>query len=322
MILRDPTEQEIHDRISRLAYDLWQDNQQSSSEENWQVATNLFWASCIINEFRLSEDFIVNNIDKFRDLTCLAYNQYIPESIYHKFKINDLIYQNLSNDFIISNKISKLNFQNIPEQLIDADSLDIHYMVKHQKLSHATQEKLIKDKHWQWVIMYQKLSDDLILYLLESSASSRKFIFRYQKVNESLKQEYQACTFSWLDHEKPLKLDLIKESGLYEIVNDEYIIAYKTTDIGCRSIFNKRYRYEPGRTYECGNCDCWLTNENSFGLSAWTREEAIKYGAYNNLGNSNTRLFKLRIDIDDVGVLLNSGKIRCFKQTVLEEEQI
>ncbi|MFA5600687.1 MAG: hypothetical protein WDA06_08850, partial [Phenylobacterium sp.] len=70
--------------------------------------------------------------------------------------------------------------------------------------------------------------------------------------------------------------------------------------------------YEIGKTYK-SHCDCNLTNENSFGLSAWTKKEALEY-------YPKGKLLKVKIDIKDIGAIVHNGnKIRCFKFEVLEE---
>jgi hypothetical protein len=79
---------------------------------------------------------------------------------------------------------------------------------------------------------------------------------------------------NWLYIPKEEKLNIIKKSNLYEIIDDTYIIAYKSTRSGY-SVFNWQYYYEVGKTYE-SHCDCNLNKENSFGLSAWTKEQALE----------------------------------------------
>ena len=55
-----------------------------------------------------------------------------------------------------------------------------------------------------------------------------------------------------------------------------------------------------------------MDEENSFGLSAWTKEKALEY--------YEGELYKVKIHIDDVGALVQKGsKIRCFKLEVIEK---
>ena len=113
---------------------------------------------------------------------------------------------------------------------------------------------------------------------------------------------------------KEEKLVYIKENTNYEIVNDECILAYKSTRQEGWSVFNWQYKYEVGKTYE-SHCDCNILEENSFGLSAWTREGALKY-------HNEGELYLVKINIEDIGAIVHDNKkIRCFKLEVLERIQ-
>ena len=77
---------------------------------------------------------------------------------------------------------------------------------------------------------------------------------------------------------------------------------------------NFQYKYDVGETYEA-HCDCNINNENSFGLSAWTKEGALNY---HNTG----KLLKVKIYFDDLGVIVHYGaKLRCKKMFIVEEVQ-
>jgi len=96
------------------------------------------------------------------------------------------------------------------------------------------------------------------------------------------------------------------------VLDDNYIIAYKSVREGYYSVYNFQYKYEVGKTYT-SHCDCNLDKENSFGLSAWTREGALDY--YNK-----GRLLKVKIPIEKVGAIVwNNNKIRCFELEVIGE---
>jgi len=113
---------------------------------------------------------------------------------------------------------------------------------------------------------------------------------------------------------KEEKLEYIKNNTDYEVVDNEYIIAYKSCRDNGYSKYNFQYRYEVGKTYE-SHCDCNLGYENSFGLSAWTREGALEY--------CKEKLFKVRVNVEDIGAIVhNNNKVRCFKLTILEEVKI
>ena len=97
-------------------------------------------------------------------------------------------------------------------------------------------------------------------------------------------------------------------------MDDKYIIAYKSVRKDNRSVYKPTvYLYEIGKEYK-SRCDHNIDKENSYGLSAWTREGAL---AYHNVG----KLLKVRIDIEDIGAIVhNSNKIRCRKLLILEED--
>jgi hypothetical protein len=97
---------------------------------------------------------------------------------------------------------------------------------------------------------------------------------------------------------------------LYEL-DGEYVVAYKGIKSDNYSAFNFQYKYEVGESYE-SHCDCNNDEENSFGLSAWTLDEAKEY--------CNQKIIKVKIHISDIGALVHDcHKIRCFKLQVLEE---
>ncbi|HUU86516.1 MAG TPA: hypothetical protein VMX17_02035, partial [Candidatus Glassbacteria bacterium] len=139
----------------------------------------------------------------------------------------------------------------------------------------------------------------------------------YQKLSEKFIEKHnltiqETC---WLYKTKEEKLEYIRDNTNYEVVDNQYIVAYKSTRIDGSSVFNCQYTYKIGNTYE-SHCNCNIDNENSFGLSAWTKEEALEY--YNR-----GKLFKVKIDINDIGCFVqDDGKIRCWKLTVLEEVEI
>ena len=108
---------------------------------------------------------------------------------------------------------------------------------------------------------------------------------------------------------KLIKKKQIIDCGLYECHKD-YFIAYKAIRSDRYSHLNFQYQYLPNQTYEC-HCDC-TSEENSFGLSVWTYEEAKRYC-------DSGLIVKVRVRYEDVGRLVHdSNKIRCFKIEVLE----
>jgi hypothetical protein len=103
-----------------------------------------------------------------------------------------------------------------------------------------------------------------------------------------------------------LKMQVIN-TGLYECY-DDYFIGYKGIRGDRYSNYNFQYQYLPGETYET-HCDC-TDDENSFGLSVWTEEEARYY--------CGDLVIKIKVNYEDVGrVIHDGGKIRCKKITIL-----
>jgi len=145
---------------------------------------------------------------------------------------------------------------------------------------------------------------------------SWSLVCNHQKLSPEFCKEFnlKIPEDNWLYKTKKWKLNWIKTNTDYEIIDDQYIIAYKSVCSNGISVFNRQFQYEVGNTYEDFHCDCNSDYNNSFGLSAWTKKEALKYY---NAG----KLLKVKINIEDIGCITksNDNKIRCWKLTVLEE---
>ena len=113
---------------------------------------------------------------------------------------------------------------------------------------------------------------------------------------------------NWFNKTAEFKKKKVKATGLYEC-HEKFFYAYKGIRSDRYSDFNFQYQYLPGETYECfadGSA-----NENSFGFSVWTKEEAANY--------CNELVVKCKIYYRDVArVVHNGGKIRCSKLTILD----
>jgi hypothetical protein len=145
--------------------------------------------------------------------------------------------------------------------------------------------------NWDWIGIHQKLSEEFI-----------------QRNSDRLSKDFK--NDNWLYKSPEDRLEEIFKSKLYEIEGD-FVIAYKGIRKDRYSKYNFQYQYLVGETYEC-HADFNVTNENSFGLSAWTLEEAKKY--YSEL------VIKVKIHKDDLAALVHQGgKIRCQKFQVLED---
>lgn len=217
-------------------------------------------------------------------------------------------------------------YQKLSEQFMDdyADKLCWANVFAYQKLSEAFLRKHVDKDSWSLIAVYQKLSEPFIIEFMDRFASMNmlKDILKYQVVScelfNSIKRfEYYADTSSkWSYASKEVKLNALKNISHYEIIDDEYIVAYKMVRLDNYSHYNFQYKYEVGQEYEA-HCNCHVDEENSFGLSAWTKEKAI-------LSYDNGKLLKVHIDIDDIGVIIpeRDYKIRAKKFKVISEEPI
>ena len=228
-------------------------------------------------------------------------------------------YQKLSEQFIEkhSNKVYWTyisRYQKLSEQFIEKHSKKVNWdcISECQKLSEKFIEKHSDKVYWDCISIYQKLSEQFIEkhsdkvywdYILINQKFSEKFIKKY---------DFTIPMTCWLYKTKKEKLKYIRNNTHYKVVNNQYIIAYKSTRIDGTSVFNFQYNYQVRKTYE-SHCDCNINHDNSFGLSAWTKEKALNYY---NVG----KLFKVKINIEDIGCFIqDDNKIRCWKLTILEE---
>ena len=215
------------------------------------------------------------------------------------------------------------------------DRVDWYWISMHQKLSEDFIKEFQDKVNWDCISIYQKLSEKFIRefqnrvkwkYISMCQVLSESFIreFKdkvdwhhismYQILSESFIKEFNLKidrTTNWNYVSNDVKLKAIKDSNLYEIIDDEYIIAYKGIRSDNYSKFNFQYQYLVGNTYE-SHCNADINNEISFGLSAWTLEKAKEY--------CDEKIIKVKIHINDVKALIhNNNKIRCSKFEVIEE---
>ena len=160
--------------------------------------------------------------------------------------------------------------------------------------------------------MYQKLSEEFI----ERHAGEVDWycISKYQKLSEEFIKEYinilnmSRIDDSWNYKPTDFKKAAVEATGLYECHKD-FFYAYKGIRSDRYSKFNFQYRYMPGKTYECF-ADA-SSSEDSFGLSAWTKEGAEEY--------CSELVVKVKVYYKNVArVVHNGGKIRCGRLTVIE----
>ena len=208
-------------------------------------------------------------------------------------------------------------YQKLSEEFIRefADRVVWEYISRYQKLSEEFIREFSDKVDWSYISECQKLSEEFIREFAEKV--DWEYISSNQKLSESFIKEYKLTIpeSNWLYKTKEEKLSYLKEhcNGIYEIVDDNYVVAYKSTRVDGYSTFNFQYQYKEGEVYE-SHCDCNIDNENSFGLSVWTKEQALEH--YNE-----GKLFKVYINIGDIGAIVhNNKKIRCSKLTIVSEE--
>ena len=234
---------------------------------------------------KLSEEFIEkfqDKVDWFRISEC----QKLSEKFIEKFQDNVdwekiSMYQKLSEKFI-------KKFQ---------DNVDWIRISKYQKLSEEFIEKFQDKVNWYCISKYQKLSQGFI-------KKSQGFIKKYNlKVPEN--------NMFYFTKEQKLNLLNSGEGNPYEM-DGEHLIAYKATRHDGFSVFNFQYQYEVGKTYE-SHADGNMNNENSFGLSAWTKEKAVNY-------HNSGELYKIKVHLDDVVAIVHEKKkLRCSSIEVIEK---
>jgi len=207
--------------------------------------------------------------------------------------------------------------QTLSESFIEAhkDKIDWYWISIHQTLSESFIEAH-KDKiDWYWISKYQTLSESFIE--AHKDYVDWSWISKYQKLSKSFIERHglEIPNSCWVYKSLEEKLRILQEDGTYEIEDGRYIIAYKSVKEDYRSVYAPNfYQYKIGEEYR-SNCDCNEDEENSFGLSAWTKWGALDY-------HSEGRLLKVKIDIKDLGVMIpGSKKLRCFKFTVIGEEK-
>ena len=257
------------------------------------------------------------------DWNYISMYQKLSEQFIEQFKEKvDWIYiskhQKLSEQFIeqFQDKVDWIYismYQKLSEQFIEQfqDKVDWNYISQYQKLSEQFIEQFKEKVDWNYISQYQKLSEQFIEQFQDKV--NWYSISQYQKLSEQFIESNNLTKpiNNWNYVTKEEKLHSIKECGLYEIDGD-YIIAYKSTRENGYSVYNYQYQYEVNKEYE-SHCDANLNNENSFGLSAWTRDKALEY-------HSNGDLFKVKIHLDNVLALVHDHyKLRCDKIFVVEK---
>lgn len=230
-------------------------------------------------------------------------------------------HQNLSEDFIRKfadrvNWVSISYFQRLSENFIREfkDRVSWYYISISQILSENFIREFADKICWSYISKYQHLSEGFIkefkdkvdwYYISRHQILSKEFIEEFNNNNRVI---MKLVTASWNYKSTEEKKKAVIDTGLYEC-HEDYFIAYKGIRTDRYSKFNFQYQYLKGHTYETW-CDC-SANENSFGFSAWTEDEARDY--------CNELIVRVKVRYEDVGrVVHKGGKIRCFKLEVLD----
>ena len=190
------------------------------------------------------------------------------------------------------------------------DRVNWDYISYSQTLSEDFIREFSDRVSWVYISYRQTLSEDFI-----REFSDRVYWYSiscYQTLTEDFRKEFNVTipNNNWLYTSIEEKREIILKCGLYQIEED-CVIAYKGIKKNWESQYKRGFFYELGGTYH-SNADHNLNEENSFGLSAWTLEEAKKY--------CSERIVKVKIPIAAIAAMVhNNGKIRATSLTVIEE---
>ena len=257
------------------------------------------WLSLSTHE-GLTEEFIREFADMF-DWEYISKCQHLSEDFIREFK------DRVDWDYISS-------YQHLSEAFIRefADRVNWTYISMYQYLSEDFIREFKENVKWGWISRYQHLSEDFIREF--KGKVDWAYISKYQRLSEEFIEEFKnwvnmrLITNSWHYISTEEKKKAVMDTGLYEC-HEDYFIAYKGIRTDRYSKFNFQYQYLKGHTYETW-CDC-SANEDSFGFSAWTEDEARDY--------CNELIVRVKVRYEDVGrVVHKGGKIRCFKLEVLD----
>ena len=227
---------------------------------------------CSISQFQpLSEDFIREFTDRV-DWEGISANQHLSEDFIREFE----------------------------------DKVDWACISTYQHLSEDFIRNFLNCVDWRLVSCYQHLSEDFIREFKDWV--DWRYIYKYQRLSKEFIEEMGLLADSWHYKSTEEKKKAVMDTGLYECHND-YFIAYKGIRSDRYSAYNFQYQYLKGHTYETW-CDCSADND-SFGFSAWTEEEAREY--------CNELVVRVKVRYEDVGRVVHyGGKIRCFKMEILD----
>lgn len=257
--------------------------------------------------------------------TKIDWNRLFQKTFANNLNWGMITYQKKLSEKIMTEFSNKLNWENVcryqklSEDFMRKFSNQLFWreVCCAQILSEEFMEEFSDKIYWDTIAVHQKLSDKFILK--HKDKFKVDVLAMYQLLSKEtqniLNAELISNDLNWLYLTKEEKINFIKSNcgDAYEIVDNDYIIAYKSVKTDNYSHFNFLYKYEIGKEYEA-HCDCNLDHKNSFGLSAWTKEKVLSLLAVQ-------KVLKLHINIEDVGAIIVSehNKIRAKKFKVVEE---
>jgi len=273
----------------------------------------------LISIFKNSKKLNLSNIDWYN----ISKYQKLSESFIKEFKdhvdwYNISSYQKLSDEFIreFKDKVGWScisSYQKLSESFIREFQYKVNwsFISRYQKHSESFIREFKNYINWSYISVYQKLSESFIIEFQDKVDWS--YISKCQNLSKEFQEEFKdklgfySIEDSWYYKDESFKKNRIIESKMYEC-HDDYFIAYKGIRSDRYSNYNFQYQYLKGETYTC-HAD-HSNNENSFGLSVWTKEMATRY--------CDELVVKVKVYYKDVARIVHeNGKIRCTKINIL-----
>lgn len=258
----------------------------------------------VIDYQRVSEDFLRKHKDELVDSwqrvveKQVLSESFLEEILYYPGILEEIFaYQKVSEAFIRKHHNNK--------------AVNWNYISIHQVLSESFIDEFADRVDWWSISTYQKLSESFIEKHIDKVNWAR--INYCQKLSEEFRNKWSNfLPMVWERATKENKLAFLKRISCYEIVNDEYVVAYQAVRNNYTLVNNHRMMYEVGKEYE-SNCNCNVYDISSVGLYVGTKANALSNFSYG-------RLLKIHVDINDIGVVLSDQRIRAKKIKVVSDE--
>jgi hypothetical protein len=169
--------------------------------------------------------------------------------------------------------------RNFTEQFVRrfANKINWYQASVSMKLSEPFMKEFSDKIYWEYIQIYQNLSESFIEEFIHNMDLNE--ISKYQKLSNSFIEKYnlKISPKNWLYKTKAYKKNYIRTTT--DFIIDDGIIGYADSI----SIIES-------------HCDCNSDCEESFGLYAYTSGK-----------------YKVKIDLNDLGVVLDRNTLRCFK---------